>query len=186
MYILKTTNLLAASGLAMLALFVSVTSFAESKAKIDVGASEALAQFYKLNPSNEQLAQRAAGVLIFPEVTKAGAGVAGEQGNGVLQVHGKAVGYYSSTAASVGVTLGVGKRSEVIMFMTKEALDHFTNSKGWHIGADTGIAIAKAGAGGEYDSETLKKSIVGFVFGEKGLIADASLEGSKISKIKTT
>ena len=45
---------------------------------------------------------------------------------------------------------------------------------------------AKAGAGGEYDSETLKKSIVGFVFGEKGLIADASLEGSKISKIKTT
>jgi hypothetical protein len=69
MYILKTTNLLAASGLALLALFVSVTSFAESKAKIDARASEALAQFYKLNPSNKQLAQRAAGVLIFPEVT---------------------------------------------------------------------------------------------------------------------
>jgi len=183
---LKTRNLLAASGLAILALFTSVASFAESEAKIDTRASEALAQFYKLNPSHQQLVQKAAGVLIFPEVTKAGVGVAGEHGNGVLQVKGKTVGYYSSTAASVGVTLGVGKRSEVILFMTQEALDHFKSSKGWHIGADTGIAIAKTGTGGEYDSDTLKKSIVGFVFGEKGLIADASLEGSKISEIKTT
>lgn len=183
---MKTHNLLAASGLAMLALFASVTSFAESKPKIDARANEALAQFYKLNPSNEQLVQRAAGVLIFPEVTKAGAGVAGEHGNGVLRVKGKTAGYYSSTSASVGLTLGVGKRSEIIMFMTQGSLDHFLKSKGWSIGADTGVAIAKAGAGGDYDSETLKKSIVGFVFGENGLIADASLEGSKISKIKTT
>jgi len=170
----------------MLALFTSAATFAESAAKIDAHSSEALAQFYKLNPSHEQLVQRAAGVLIFPEVTKAGAGVAGEHGNGVLQVKGKTVGYYSTTSASVGLTLGVGKRSEIIMFMTQGALDNFTKSNGWSIGADTGIAIAKAGAGGDYDSETLKKSIVGFVFGEKGLIADASLEGSKISKIKTT
>ena len=182
----KTRNLLAASSLAILALFTSVASFAESAAKIDTQASEALAQFYKLNPSHQKLLQRAAGVLIFPEVTKAGAGVAGEHGNGVLQVKGKTVGYYDSTSASVGLTLGVGKRSEIIVFMTQTALDDFMRSKGWSIGADTGIAIAKAGAGGDYDSETLKKSIVGFVFGAKGLIADASLEGSKISKIKTT
>ena len=186
MYILKTRNLLAASGLAMMALFTSAASFAETEAKIDARASEALVQFYKLNPSNQQLLQKAAGVLIFPEVTKAGAGVAGEHGNGVLQVKGKTVGYYSSTSASVGLTLGVGKRSEIIMFMTQAALDDFMKSKGWSVGADTGIALAKAGAGGDYDTETLKKAIVGFVFGEKGLIADASLEGSKISKIKTT
>jgi lipid-binding SYLF domain-containing protein len=183
---LKTRNLLAVGGLAMLALLTSVASFAENKAKIDTRASEALAQFYKLNPSHEQLVQRAAGVLIFPEVTKAGAGVAGEHGDGVLQVKGKTMGYYSTTSASVGLTLGVGKRSEMILFMTQGALDDFMKSKGWSIGADTGIAIAKAGAGGDYDSETLKKSIVGFVFGAKGLIADASLEGSKISKMKTT
>ena len=183
---MKTQNLLAASGLALMALLTSVASFAESKAVIDTRASEALTQFYKLNPTPQALEQRAVGVLIFPDVTKAGVGVAGEHGNGVLQVKGKTVGYYSSTSASVGLTVGVAKRSEVIMFMTQDALDHFMKSKGWSIGADTGIAIVKAGAGGDYDSETLKKSIVGFVFGEKGLIADASLEGSKISKIKTT
>jgi lipid-binding SYLF domain-containing protein len=185
-HILKTHNLLAASGLALLALLTSAASFAESKAVIDAHASEALTQFHKLNPANQPLEQRAAGVLIFPQVTKAGAGVAGEHGNGVLQVKGKTVGYYSSTSASVGLTLGVAKRSEIIMFMTQSALDDFMKSKGWSIGADTGIALVRAGAGGDYDSETLKKSIVGFVFGEKGLIADASFEGSKISKIKTT
>jgi hypothetical protein len=35
----------------------------------------------------------------------------------------------------------------------------------------------------DYDSHALKKPILGFIFGEKGLIADLSLEGSKISKI---
>jgi lipid-binding SYLF domain-containing protein len=182
----KTQNLLRAGSLALLALVVSVASFAGSQKKIDAGASEALTQFNKLNSSHEQLEQKAAGVLIFPDVTKVGVGVAGEHGDGVLQVKGKTVGYYSSTAASVGLTLGAGKRSEIIMFMTQKSLDDFMNSKGWSVGADTGIALVKIGAGKEYDSETLKKSILGFVFGEKGLIADASFEGSKISKIKTT
>jgi len=69
------------------------------------------------------------------------------------------------------------------MFMTKDALDKFTQSKGWSIGADTQVALVKAGAGGAYDSQTLQKPILGFVFGEKGLIADLSLEGSKINSI---
>ena len=74
-------------------------------------------------------------------------------------------------------------RSEVIMFMTQEALDKFLNGKGWSIGADTGIALVKVGAGGDYDTQTLQKPILGFIFGEKGLIADLSLEGSKINSI---
>jgi hypothetical protein len=42
------------------------------------------------------------------------------------------------------------------------------------------------GAGGQYDSTTMGKPILGFVFSEKGLIGDLSLEGTKITKIKTT
>ncbi len=45
-------------------------------------------------------------------MTKAGVGVAGEYGEGVLQVNGRTVGYYSIGAASVGLTLGVAKHSE--------------------------------------------------------------------------
>jgi lipid-binding SYLF domain-containing protein len=42
----------------------------------------------------------------------------------------------------------------------------------------------KKGAGGTYDTESLKKPVLVFVFGEKGLMGDVSLEGGKISKIK--
>jgi lipid-binding SYLF domain-containing protein len=57
-------------------------------------------------------------------------------------------------------------------------------SKGWSVGADTGVAMIHGGGGGaNYDTDTLKKPVVGFVFAEKGLIGDLSLDGSKIDKI---
>jgi lipid-binding SYLF domain-containing protein len=143
-----------------------------------------LSTFHALNPANKSLGSKAAGILVFPRVTKGGVGIAGEYGEGVLQVNGKTVNYYSIGAASVGLTLGLGKHSEILMFMTKDALDKFTHSDGWSIGADAGITVVEAGATGDYDSKTEQKAILGFIFGEKGLIGDLSLEGSKISKLK--
>lgn len=177
-------RLLAATGLTLVGLFVSVASFAESKAVIDVGVDEALKQFYALNPANKDLASKAAGMLVFPHVTKGGVGIGGEYGEGVLQVGGKTVSYYSIGSASIGLTLGVSKRSEIVLFMTQEALDKFTKSEGWSIGADAGVALVSKGVGGAYDSKTLQKPILGFVFGEKGLMGDLSLEGSKTRKIE--
>jgi lipid-binding SYLF domain-containing protein len=181
---MKWKQLLAASGLMLLGLVGSAVSFADSKAEIDANVSKALKQFYALNPKNKELAGKAAGMLVFPRITKAGAGIAGEYGEGVLQVKDKTVGYYSIGGGSIGLTLGIADRSEIIMFMTQESLDKFTNSHGWSIGADAGIALVSAGAGGTYDTKTLQKPILGFVFGEKGLIGDLSLEGSKITKIE--
>lgn len=181
---MKIRNLTVAIGVASLALFASAASMAASKAEIDVSVTEALKQFHMLSPENADLQKRSTGMLVFPRVTKGGAGIAGEYGEGVLQVKGKTVGYYSVTSASIGLTLGVAKHSEIIMFMNQETLDKFNASKGWSIGADTGIALVSKGAGGEYDSKTLQRPILGFVFGEKGLMADLSLEGSKINKIE--
>ena len=181
---MKPNKLVAAASVIICALFMSAMSFADSKTEIDASVSEALKQFHMLDPTHEKLAENAAGMLIFPRVTKAGVGISGEYGEGVLQVKGQTVNYYSVTAASIGLTLGAAKRSEIIMFNTPQALAAFISSKGWSIGADTGIALASKGAGGSYDTQTLQKPIVGFVFGEKGLIADLSLEGSKINKIE--
>jgi len=180
---MKLTNLLAAAGLAIVTVFASATSLAATQAEIDASVSDTLARFNTLNPNHEALLRKAAGVLVFPRVTKAGAGVAGEHGQGVLQVKGRTVGYYSVASASVGLTLGVAKHSEIIVFMTQDSLDKFVNSRGWSVGADAGIAVVK-GAAGDYDTQTLQRPILGFVFGEKGLIADVSLEGSKINRIE--
>ncbi len=180
---MNAKRLLAASSLAILALLTSTASFADSKAAIDQRVDETLKQFHALNGTHAALQQKAAGILVFPRVIKAGAGVAGEYGEGALQAKGKTVAYYSLTSASVGLTLGVAKHSELLLFMTQKSLDDFIASKGWSIGVDTGVAMVKKGAGGDYDSDTLKKSILGFVISEEGLIADVSLEGSKINKI---
>lgn len=173
-----------ATGLAAAALVVSTAALAASKAEIDASVGTALKQFHKMNPANRDLQSKSAGMLVFPRVTKGGVGIAGEYGEGVLRVNGSTVGYYSLSSVSAGLTLGVAKHREIVMFMTQDALDKFTNSKGWSIGADTGVALVSKGAGGDYDTQTLSKPVLGFVFGEKGLIADLSLEGSKVNQIQ--
>jgi lipid-binding SYLF domain-containing protein len=172
------------AGLTMFVLVASAPSFALTKAQIDASADTALAHFYELNPKHKELADKAAGILVFGRVTKGGAGVAGEFGEGALQIHGATADYYSVTSGSVGLTLGVAKHSEVILFMTQEALEKFRKSGDWSAGADTSFAVVSKGAGGQYDTATLHKPILGFIFGEKGLIGDLSFEGSKITKIK--
>lgn len=83
---MKWKNPLAAIGLIMLSLFANATAFADSKAEIDANVSQALKQFYAQNPKHKELADKAAGMLVFPHITKGGVGVAGEFGEGVLQV----------------------------------------------------------------------------------------------------
>jgi lipid-binding SYLF domain-containing protein len=183
---MKLKALSVSIGLAILGLTASTASLANSKAELDASAEKTLTHFYALNPANRGLVGKAAGILVFARVTKGGAGVAGEFGEGVLQIKGATVNYYSVGSASIGLTLGVGQHSEIIMFMTQDSLDKFVKSEGWSIGADTAVALVSEGVGGQYGSALVSKPIIGFVFGEKGLLADLSLEGSKISKIKTT
>lgn len=68
--------------MALLSLFASGATFAATKAEISKSADQALTRFYALNPANQALVGKAAGVLIFGYVTKAGVGVGGEYGEG--------------------------------------------------------------------------------------------------------
>jgi lipid-binding SYLF domain-containing protein len=56
-------------------------------------------------------------------------------------------------------------------------------SIGLTVGADTAVAVISKGAGADYGTKTLQKPLMGCVFAGKGLIADLSLERSKINKI---
>jgi lipid-binding SYLF domain-containing protein len=179
------TSRITSIGVTFAALGIAIGGFAmaATTADIDAGVAGTLDRFYAQDQTHRDLTQKAAAVLVFPRVTKAGAGVAGEYGEGALQVNGKTVGYYKETGASVGATLGAARHSEVILFMTDEARDRFMHSHDWSVGADTGVAMVHKGASAQYDTDTLHKPVLAFVFGEKGLIADASLEGAKITRL---
>jgi lipid-binding SYLF domain-containing protein len=156
---------------------------AASAAEIDAKANAALEEFFSKAPAGKELAGKAVGMLIFPSVVKAGMVVGGEYGEGALRIGGTTVDYYSTASGSVGFQLGVQKKSIIIMFMDKTALDQFRSSKGWEVGVDGSIALVTIGAGGSVDTNTAQQPIIGFVFGQKGLMANLTLEGSKMTKI---
>ena len=162
----------------------STAGAAVDRAGIDAGVQSTLESFYAENPGNRELVAKAAGVLVFPRVSKAGLGVGGESGHGAFIADGRTAGYYKMSGASVGATIGVSHRAEIIVFMTREAREKFERSAGWTIGADVGVAVASKGAGGDYDSETMRRPVIAFVLGEHGLIADVSLQGTKITKVE--
>jgi lipid-binding SYLF domain-containing protein len=172
--------------IAMLALGVSVsvrTAEAASARDIDVSVSAALDQFFFEHPSAYELSKRATGILVFPTIVKAGFGFGGEYGEGALRVRGRTVDYYNTVSASFGFQLGVQARSVVIMFLTHDALDRFYRKDGWKVGVDGSVVLVTVGAGGAIDTNTIKSPIVGFIFDQKGLMYNLTLEGSKISRI---
>lgn len=170
--------------LVLLAVLKWTTAAAQTKAALDAEIPETVKQFNMLDPRHEELERRAAGMLVFPQITKGGIALASEYGEGALQIGGATVDYYSIASASVGLTAGMATHSEIVLFMTADALDKFRKSKGWSIGADTGVALISKGMANDYDSASMRKPILAFVFAEKGLIADLSVQGSKINRIK--
>jgi lipid-binding SYLF domain-containing protein len=161
----------------------SAPAAAASKEELDEHVRQTIEDLYRASPAAKQLAGKTAGMLVFPSVVKAGFWVGGEYGEGALDVGHKTVGYYNIISASFGLQAGVQEKSVVLMFMTSEALAKFRESDGWKAGVDGSVALVTLGAGKDFDTETLQKPIVGFVFNNKGLMANLTLEGSKISQI---
>jgi lipid-binding SYLF domain-containing protein len=158
-------------------------SYAADAREIDVSVNVALEQFHKEVEGAGQFLANSKGYLIFPKVVKAGLGIGGEYGEGVLRIGGKTVAYYSTAAASIGFQLGVQKKSVIIVFMVGDALADFRKSEGWEAGVDGSVALIKVGAHGSIDTNNIKDPIVAFVFGQKGLMYNLTLEGSKFTKL---
>lgn len=167
----------------MIITYANIAS-AASKTEIDARVESALKMFNEKTDAGTELANKAAGMLIFPKVYKAGIGIGGEYGEGALIVGGKTVDYYNTASASIGFQLGAQAKSEVILFMNQDVLTQFRDNDGWEAGIDGSVAIATFGAGGEIDSNTAQEPIIGFIFSNKGLMYNLSIEGSKFTKIK--
>ena len=122
-------------------------------------------------------------MLVFPDVTNGAIGIGGSYGEGALIVDDKTAGYYSTAAASIGLQLGGETYSQIIMFMTKEALDSFRNSSGWEAGANAKVTLIDQGKAADINSIIANNPVIAFVFGQQGLMGDLSVEGAKISKL---
>ena len=125
----------------------------------------------------------AAGVLVFPNVQKAGFIVGVEFGDGALLVEGHTEAYYNTVAASIGLQIGVQSKAVYILFVSTDALDGFRTSAGWRVGADASVVIVNQGVAGNLDTLNTSDRIIGFVLVHGGLMLNLTLEGTKITRI---
>ena len=158
-------------------------ALAATAKEIDVSVDAALERFYSEVSEGKKITQDAKAVLVFPAVFKAGIGIGGEYGEGALRIKGKTVDYYNTAAASLGFQLGAQKKSIIILFTQDEALQRFRASSGWKAGVDASVAVVTVGAGGAMDTSKLKEPILAFIFGQKGLMYNLTLEGAKFTKL---
>ncbi len=168
-------------GLTVLA--ASPQARAGSASEIDAKADIALKKLLAENPAAQAIADKSLAVLIFPGIVKAGFGVGGQFGEGALRKNGVTTGYYNIASASIGFQIGAQSYSEVLFFMTEDALKYLDRSKGFELGADVNAAVVNQGVNVDANSTSIQEPIQVFVFGQQGLMAGATVEGSKISRI---
>jgi lipid-binding SYLF domain-containing protein len=153
------------------------------RTEIDAGVEGTLGRLYTQVNGSRELVAKADGVLVFPRVLAAGLVVGGEYGKGALRSKGKHIGYYSLASLSFGFQAGAQSKAMVVLFMTKESLDKFRASSGWNVGADASVALVKIGANGQIDTTTATSPVQVIVLTNAGLMANLTLEGTKISPL---
>ena len=156
---------------------------AETAAQIDGKVDLALEALYQKSPAAKKQAESAKGILVFPNIIKAGLMIGGQYGVGALRVGGKTVGYYNVVEGSFGLQAGAQTFGYALFFMDESALGYLTNSKGWEIGVGPSITVVDEGLAGSLTTTTGKDNVYAFFFDQQGLMAGLGLKGSKISEI---
>ena len=158
-------------------------AFADDREKLVARGREALQELAGSEPRSRRFARDAKAVLVFPSILKAGFVFGGETGNGVLFEQGKPTGFYNLTGGSWGLQIGGQDFAYALFFMTEKSLDYLKQSHGWSAGTGPSVTIINKGGAAEADSTTLTHDVYAFPFNGKGLMADLTLQGTKISRI---
>jgi len=157
---------------------------AASAAELNADGRAALSRLYAQSPKAAQFGQKAYAILVFPKIVKAGLVIGGQGGEGVLLMRGKPTGYYKITAVSYGLQAGGQSFSYALFLMNDTALGYLSRYDGWSIGSGPSVVVIDQGKAMSNTTTTLKKDVIAFPFGQKGLMAGLGLEGSKIKPIK--
>jgi lipid-binding SYLF domain-containing protein len=106
------------------------------------------------------------GILVFPEIGKAGA----------------TAGFYNIAEVSAGYQVGVEKFSYALFFMTDKALAYLDKSGGFELGAGPTLTVVDAGFAKTFTTTTARSDVYSFSFSGEGLMGGVGLKGSKITR----
>ena len=171
---------LAAAAMLVLPQPVSAATAAELRSD----AQAALNSLYAKNPGAKAIGKDAVAVLVFPSVLKAGLGVGGQYGEGVLFRGGKAVAYYNTAGASFGLQAGGQKYGYAMFFLSEDNLKYLDKSEGFEVGVGPSVVVADQGLAMSTTTTTVKDKIYAFIFDQQGAMYALGIQGNKITKIK--
>ncbi len=151
--------------------------------KLDGRVDASLAYLDNNFPGTRDLRDKSVGMLVMPLITEASFGFGGAYGRGALRIDNISVDYYSASQASFGFQAGAQQYAHVLYFMTEEALAEFRTSPGWAAGAEVEYVANDRGGNLSADTTTVLAPVIAVVFGQAGLLAGASVEGTKYTRI---
>ena len=180
-----TRRTLSASLLAVAAAapFAAGTALADDRSRMVSRARQSLRELEAGSAAARRAAKSASSVLVFPSILKGGFVFGAETGNGVLLEGGKPAGFYNLSGGSWGLQIGGQDFAYALFFMTPSALDYLNRSEGWQAGTGPSITVINKGAAAEVDTTTATHDVLAFPYNGKGLMADLTFQGVKITKI---
>ena len=69
-----------------------------------------------------------------------------------------------------------------MFLMTDGAVAYLDKSDGWEVGVGPSLVVVDQGMARSLTTSTLQKDVYAFIFDQKGLMAGAGLQGSKITR----
>jgi lipid-binding SYLF domain-containing protein len=162
---------------------MATAAHADDREKLADSAISSLHLLEETEPRSKFFAKRAAAVLVFPSILKAGLIFGAETGNGVLLEHGKVAGYYNLSGGSWGLQAGGQDFAYALFFMTPDSLSYLKKSDGFAAGTGPSITVINQSAAADADTTTVSQDVVAFPYNGKGLMADLTLQGTKITRI---
>ena len=151
--------------------------------EIDDDAAAALRALYDKTSSARVLGEKAAGILVFPNIVKAGFLVGAQFGEGTLFRGGRKAANYRVVAGSYGFQAGAQTFGYAMFLMTPAAIEYLDKSGGWEVGVGPSIVVLDEGAARNLTTTTMQSDVYAFVFDQKGLMAGAGIQGSKITRV---
>jgi lipid-binding SYLF domain-containing protein len=162
---------------------VTLLAARTASANLVSDSRRALQQLVSQNPAAAKAKAKAAAILVFPRVVKAGFIVGAQSGEGILFVNGQPNGHYRTVAASYGLQAGVQEYGYALFLMNQNAVNWVNNTRGWEIGTGPSVVIVDKGMARSFSTDTLHSGIYAFIFDQQGLMAGLGLQGSKIIRL---
>ncbi len=145
--------------------------------KIQVKAARAIANFRERLPPTEQYFEQAYGYAILPSVTRAGFGIGGAYGKGIVIEGDSAIGTTKFWQFTSGIQAGAKNFSMIVFFKDKEALDYFKTGELQFMG-QAGLVFATAGVAG---TPAYNDGVAIATMTRLGLMGEFTISGAKFT-----